>query len=156
MRTLLERYLPLESNSSGSTKLFEQRQKDHYSHFILRLAFASTEDLRRRFCRVESMLFRLRFNSDSHTERSAFVSGLDLDWWEPVTDDERLQLAGELAAVAGNKKGSADVDEGWFKVDWMRVPELEIILADQRARKVGTRRGAARVARAPGGFTRRN
>ncbi|PHH76036.1 hypothetical protein CDD83_4324 [Cordyceps sp. RAO-2017] len=56
MKPVLDKFLPLETNSSGSSRLAAQRQKDHYSHFILRLAFASTEDLRRRFGRFETML----------------------------------------------------------------------------------------------------
>ncbi|KAK5995910.1 putative DNA primase large subunit [Cladobotryum mycophilum] len=123
MKPLLDKYLALDSNSSSSTKLFAQRQKDHYSHFILRLAFASTEDLRRRFTRVETMLFRMRFNSDDLNERTAFVSGLDLDWWEPVTEDEKSMYGAELAAMVSGKKGNIE-DETWFKVDWERVPDL--------------------------------
>lgn len=123
MKPILDKYLQLDTDSSGSTKLFAQRQKDHYSHFILRLAFASTEDLRRRFTRVETMLFRLRFNNDDLSERSAFVSSLDLDWWEPVTKEERVEYAAELAAMTTGRKGSTE-DDTWFKVDWMRVPDL--------------------------------
>lgn len=123
MKPLLEKYLPLEMNSSPSTQLFAQRQKDHYSHFILRLAFASTEDLRRRFTRVETMLFRLRFNTDDTRERAAFVSGLNLDW-EMVSDDERRELAVELAATSGHMKKVAPEEETWCKVDWERVPDL--------------------------------
>lgn len=123
MKPILDKYLHLDTDSSGSTKLFAQRQKDHYSHFILRLAFSSTEDLRRRFTRVETMLFRMRFNSDDLTERSAFVTGLDLDWWEPVTEDERRKYAGELAAMTSGRKTSIE-DDTWFKVDWERVPDL--------------------------------
>ncbi|KDN69013.1 putative eukaryotic and archaeal DNA primase [Colletotrichum sublineola] len=125
MKPLLDKYLPLESNSSHSPKLFAQRQKDHYSHFILRLAFARTEDLRRRFTRVETMLFRLRLNTDDHNERSAFISSLDLDWWEAVTDDEKREYAPELAAMSrGWGKTASTEDDTWFKVDWDRVPEL--------------------------------
>lgn len=123
MKPILDKYLPLDSNSSSNTKLFSQRQKDHYSHFILRLAFSSTEDLRRRFSRVETMLFRMRFNSDDLSERSAFVSNLDLDWWEPVTDDEKIRYAAELAAMVSGKKMNSE-DGTWFKVDWERVPDL--------------------------------
>ncbi|KAH8661223.1 eukaryotic and archaeal DNA primase, large subunit-domain-containing protein [Ilyonectria robusta] len=123
MMPILDKFLPLETNSSGSTKMFAQRQKDHYSHFILRLAFASTEDLRRRFSRVETTLFRMRFNNDDLAERSAFVGGLDLDWWESVTEDEKHEYAAELAAMTIGRKGGAE-DETWFKVDWDRVPEL--------------------------------
>lgn len=122
MKAILDKHLPLDANSSSSTKLVLQRQKDHYSHFILRLAFSSTEDLRRRFSRVETMLFRMRFNNDDISERATFVSTLDLDWWESVTEQEKRQFSTELAAVSGKKSG---LEEGnWFKVDWDRVPDL--------------------------------
>ncbi|KAA8630630.1 hypothetical protein SMACR_08356 [Sordaria macrospora] len=130
MKPLLDKYLPLDTNSSSSSQLFAQRQKDHYSHFILRLAFASTEDLRRRFTRVETMLFRMRLNTDDGRERTAFINSLNLDW-ETVSDDEKRELASELAATAAfNKKGgggggqSYEEDQTWCKVDWTRVPEL--------------------------------
>ncbi|KAK9442468.1 DNA primase large subunit [Metarhizium brunneum] len=124
MKPILDKYLPLDTRGSSADRLLSQRQKDHYSHFILRLAFSSTEDLRRRFTRVETMLFRLRFNNDDLSERSAFVSSLDLDWWEAVTDDEKREYAADLAAMATGPKKSAAEDEMWFKVDWERVPEL--------------------------------
>jgi DNA primase large subunit len=123
MKPILKKHLHLEANSSGSKKIFEQRQKDHYSHFILRLAFSSTEDLRRRFTRVETMLFRLRLNDDDLAERSAFVKTLGLDWCEDVTEEDRREYVAELAAFASNRKGEND-DDTWFKVDWERVPEL--------------------------------
>ena len=122
MRAILDKHLPLESNSSSSTKLAAQRQKDHYSHFILRLAFSQTEDLRRRFSRVESMLFRMRFNSDDISERAEFVSNLDLDWWEPITEDEKVEYSDMLSSMAGKKTDSDH--ENWYKVDWDRVPDL--------------------------------
>ncbi|KAH8888800.1 DNA primase, large subunit [Thozetella sp. PMI_491] len=123
MKPLLDKYLPLEANSSPSTQRFAQRQKDHYSHFILRLAFASTEDLRRRFSRVETMLFRMRFNADDIRERAAFVESLSLDW-EPVSDEEKRKYANELAATAGYNKFSQPEEESWCKIDWERVPDL--------------------------------
>ncbi|KAK7954207.1 hypothetical protein PG996_015093 [Apiospora saccharicola] len=124
MKPLLEKYLPLDSNSSSSSKLSAERQKDHYSHFILRLAFASTEDLRRRFTRVETMLFRLRLNDESTLakERNAFVQSLNLEW-DPINDEERREYASELAALTGFRKGVQE-EENWFKVDWDRVPDL--------------------------------
>jgi DNA primase large subunit len=68
------------------------------------------------------MLFRLRFSSDDLKERSQFVESLALDW-EPVTDDERRELAEELRAAGGGFPKRID-EESWFKVDWERVPEL--------------------------------
>ena len=122
MKPLLDKYLPLSSSTSGSTALQAERQKDHYSHFILRLAFASTEDLRRRFSRVESMLFRLRFQADDARERMAFVEGLNLEW-ETVSDEERREFAEELRAAGGGYPKRIE-EENYFKVDWIRVPEL--------------------------------
>jgi len=113
MKPLLEKYLPLSANSSSSSALHAERQKDHYSHFILRLAFASTEDLRRRFSRVET---------DDVRERQAFVESLNFDW-EMVGEQEKRELGPELVAAGGGFVKRMD-EESWFKVDWERVPEL--------------------------------
>jgi DNA primase large subunit len=122
MKPILDKYMPLSSSSSNSPSLQQERQKDHYSHFILRLAFASTEDLRRRFARVETMLFRLRFQADDVRERVAFVETLSLDW-EVVSEEEKRELGEELKAAGGGYPKRIE-DENYFKVDWERVPEL--------------------------------
>ncbi|CAN8095561.1 unnamed protein product [Discula destructiva] len=123
MKPLLEKYLRLDHNSSSSTQLALQRQKDHYSHFILRLAFASTEDLRRRFTRVETMLFRLRFAAEDVKDRKRFVESLNLGW-ETVSEDERRQLATELSIATNYGRSGPPEDETWCKVEWERVPDL--------------------------------
>jgi len=142
MKPILEKYLPLENNASSSTQIAAQRQKDHYSHFILRLAFASTKELRQRFARVETMLFRLRFNADDTRERQAFVESLNLDW-EAVPDEEKREYTSELmatvAASYGKKTYLSLDDETFYRVDWMRVPDL----VEQR--KVFLRGGKAYV-----------
>ncbi|MCJ1314358.1 hypothetical protein MMC25_008040 [Agyrium rufum] len=143
MTPLLARYLPLASNTASPTgwidgRLQNERQKDHYSHFILRLAFASTEDLRRRFTRVETALFRLRYQDADPRERSAFVESLQLDW-NMVSDVERKEYAQQLQnSTPGLKKQDSD-EGGWFKVDWETVPELV------ENRKVFVRSGKAFV-----------
>ncbi|KAL9068401.1 MAG: hypothetical protein Q9161_006238 [Pseudevernia consocians] len=125
---LLQKWLPLHANTSSSAgsqdnNLKLERQKDHYSHFILRLAFSSTEDLRRRFARIESALFKLRFQNDDIKERQRFVESLQLDW-EVVPEEEKKFLWADLQnATPGLKR--QDVEEGgWFKVDFETVPEL--------------------------------
>jgi len=121
MRDILEKYLPLRQNSSRASTLQEERRKDHYSHFILRLAFSASEDLRQRFARLERELFRLRFQDNDMRDRQDFVESLNFDW-EKVTEDERRQLSSELQAANPGMKRSED--DGYFKVDWERVPEL--------------------------------
>jgi len=141
LNPLLQKYLPLSSNTSSPSgaadqRLKNERQKDHYSHFILRLAFAATEDLRRRFVRAETMLFKFRFQQDDSKERRAFIESLNLDW-EVVGDDEKRELAEHLVnATPGLRRVD---DESWFKVDWERVPEL----VERRA--VYVRKGKAYV-----------
>ena len=136
MAPLLEKHMPLHSNSSRSSSLQDERRKDHYSHFILRLAFSATEDLRRRFSRLETTLFRLRYKMDDARERQDFVSSLDFAW-EMVNEKEKLELGDELrAAIGTGRKGE---EEGWFKVEWEKVPEL----VEQR--KVLLKRGTAYV-----------
>lgn len=123
---MLQKFLPLSANTSSSSssdpRLKNERQKDHYSHFILRLAFSATEDLRRRFVRVETMLFKFRFQQDDLKERRAFVDSLNFDW-ETVSEEEKQQLAENLLSATPGLGKRLD-DENWFKVDWEKVPEL--------------------------------
>ena len=128
MLPLLQKWLPLSSNTSSSTgyrdeRLKLERQKDHYSHFILRLAFSSTEDLRRRFARIEAALFKLRFQNDDARERQAFVESLSLDW-EVVSEEEKQSLAADLLSATPGLKRQEMEEGGWFKVDFENVPEL--------------------------------
>ena len=66
-------------------------------------------------------MFRLRFQQDDARERQAFVESLNLDW-EMVGEEEKKALATELLACTPGLKRVED--EGWFKLDWERVPEL--------------------------------
>ena len=125
---LLQKWLPLHSNSSSSAGASDatlqlERQKDHYSHFILRLAFSSTEDLRRRFSRVEGALFKLRFQNADVRERQQFVASLQFDW-EVVAEDEKKSLAAAFANSTPGLRRQEIEEGGWFKVDFEMVPEL--------------------------------
>lgn len=138
MRPILEKHMPLAQNSSRSPALQLERRRDHYSHFILRLAFSATEDLRRRYTRLETQLFRLRFQSNDARDRQDFIGNLNLDW-ERVSEQERRDLRDELHAVNPAPRKSSDDDGGWFKLDWERVPELV------ESRRVLLKRGRAYV-----------
>lgn len=146
---LLKKLLPLAANSAQGDskpqdgklpKNQEQRRKDHYSHYILRLAFARSEDLRKRFLAAETILFKLRYNSDDRQERQAFIASLGFDW-EFLSVEEKAAMREDLLAGAGVKSHEADAvfAAGFFKVDWERVCDL----VDQR--KVLIRGGKAYV-----------
>lgn len=139
MAPILKKYLPLDSGTSKNSRLQDQRRKDHYSHFILRLVFSDGQSNREVFSRLESMLFRMRFDDDDHLERKEFVKSLNLDW-EDVSDEEKKELASDLNATFGFRKGEKRGEEqDWFKVDFTRVPELV------EHRKVLLQRGKAYV-----------
>lgn len=121
MRPIMDKFLPLSQNTARSSALQQERRKDHYSHFILRLAFSGTEDLRRRYSRLERELFRIRFLNNDTRDRQEFVDGLRFDW-EKVSEEERRELGSHLTTANVNSRRSDD--EGWFKVDWEKVPEL--------------------------------
>lgn len=120
MRPVLEKWLRLDSNKSRSSDVQMQRKKDHYSHWTLRLAFASTADLRQRFMRLETQLFKLRLQADNAEERRAFIKSLPMSW-EILDVEEKNTWLSELRAATSVKK---DEEENWFKVDWEKVPEL--------------------------------
>ena len=126
MQPSIKKYMPLSANTAAAAgqvdqRLKAERRKDHYSHYILRLAFSGTEDLRRRFARVETMLFKLRLEEDDGREKRAFIDSLNLDW-DYVTPEEKQRLGDSLlGATPGVRRVE---DENWFKVDWTKVPEL--------------------------------
>lgn len=76
------KYLPLSANTALGADLDAERKKDHVGHFVLRLAFCRTEELRRRFVKSELALFRIRFDTDDKDERQDFIRSRDFGWVE--------------------------------------------------------------------------
>ena len=76
------KYLPLNSNTALGSDLDAERKKDHVGHFVLRLAFCRTEELRRRFIKAELTLFKVRWDTDDKIERGDFIRSRDFGWVE--------------------------------------------------------------------------
>ncbi|XP_040976947.1 DNA primase large subunit isoform X2 [Aquila chrysaetos chrysaetos] len=77
---------------------YEARRKDHISHFILRLAYCQSEDLRRWFLQQEMDLLRYRFNELTESLRQKFLEHVNLPFealtarsLPSIQSDERLQ-----------------------------------------------------------------
>ncbi|KWU42976.1 DNA primase, large subunit [Rhodotorula sp. JG-1b] len=113
-------YMPLHSDSSKSADVDKERKKDQYSHFILRLAFCRSEELRQRFLKAERELFRIRFETDDPQERRSFVESLNFGW-EKVSKEEQISLTSALMAASGLKDLH---NESFFKVEWTKVTDL--------------------------------
>ncbi|KAK9322697.1 eukaryotic and archaeal DNA primase, large subunit-domain-containing protein [Lipomyces orientalis] len=128
VKPLLEKYLPLSPNAvsgrvSKGSQLDDERKKDHYSHFILRLAFCRTDDLRRRFVKAETVLFRIRYTSADITEQHALLTRYNFGW-TPVSDDEKRSLKDFLTFSSSESTYATSSNETYFKVPFERVPEL--------------------------------
>lgn len=76
-----KKYLSLNSGTA-QVDLGAERRKDHVSHFVLRLAFCRSEDLRKRFVKSEVMLFKIRFETDDKKEREDFMRSRNFGWVE--------------------------------------------------------------------------
>ncbi|KAH9808200.1 eukaryotic and archaeal DNA primase, large subunit-domain-containing protein [Melampsora americana] len=106
--------LPLSANTAKSVDLDSQRKIDHYSHYILRLAFCRSEELRSRFVNAETLLFKFRFETEDTLERIKFIPSLKIDW-QQVDQNE----------VAHIKTMMKDPNEDtYYKVRWTKVPDL--------------------------------
>ncbi|XP_059698655.1 DNA primase large subunit [Haemorhous mexicanus] len=75
---------------------YEARRKDHISHFILRLAYCQSEDLRRWFLQQEMDLFRYRFSQLTESLMQKFLEHVNLSF-EAIGEDLKNQLANELS-----------------------------------------------------------
>ncbi|CCM02355.1 uncharacterized protein FIBRA_04450 [Fibroporia radiculosa] len=118
-----EKYIPLNSTAAKHVDTDAQRRKDHIGHFILRLAFCRSEELRQRFVKAEAALFRVRFDTDISDERERFLNSKKFAWI-PVSQEEERQYAAELAVLSIPSKESAVREEKYYKVKWTRVPDL--------------------------------
>ncbi|KAI0690047.1 DNA primase large subunit [Cytidiella melzeri] len=118
-----EKYLPLNSNTAKFKSLEAERRKDHIGHFVLRLAFCRTEELRRRFVKAELALFKVRWDTDDRAEREEFLQSRDFGW-DAVDDAELKQYAAELSMAASVPPNSNVPPEKHYKVRWTRVPDL--------------------------------
>ena len=107
--------------------ILQNRARDHFSHFILRLAYCRTEDLRRWFVTQELDVFRLRCQVASGDEVSSFMADNDLKFTE-VPKEEKALLVDQLSAVLRSQKYkdgdvSADLIK-YFKVHFTEALEL--------------------------------
>ncbi|XP_044531290.1 DNA primase large subunit [Gracilinanus agilis] len=84
---------------------FDARRKDHISHFILRLAYCQSEDLRRWFIQQEMDLFRFRFSILPSDKVQGFLKDSHLQF-ETLSDRvERTWIQEDLICSAPHING---------------------------------------------------
>lgn len=106
IRPLLLKFLPLTSLTSGGTNtsnlktILQERKKDHYSHYILRLVFCRSEELRKKFIKNETILFKIRYNLLQPKEIKVFIESYqDKLPWQYISNDEKLEILDQLYAA---------------------------------------------------------
>lgn len=92
------------------------------SLFPSRELIENSEDLRRRFVKAETTLFRLRFESDDAQERERFLQTLQFEW-KSVSQEEKQNNKESLLAATPWLYSTFD-SESFFKVHWTRVADL--------------------------------
>lgn len=104
VKPLLVKFLPLAAASGSAAEAAQvaERRKDYYSHYTLRLVFCRTEELRRKFVRNETTLFKIRYNMLQPREQQDFVrlNSAKLQW-EYISNDEKLARVDDLVAALG-------------------------------------------------------
>ncbi|KAK0069423.1 DNA primase large subunit [Biomphalaria pfeifferi] len=113
----------------------ENRKRDHLSHFILRLAYCRSEDLRRWFLLQELDLFRYRFQLESSQSRVEFLASNNLKY-KPVEKDEQEEVTREMD---GLDHLTNSTNKEFYKVPFTEALDLV------RNRKVFLRDGYAYV-----------
>lgn len=111
--------MALHANDSAAVySLFDERRRDHASHFILRLAFCSTADSIRWFITQECLLFRIRYYNEMSRDRSEFLRCTNANL-VPVDMIEKTSIQEHLRKASPGK----EMDE-FFKVAFEHVPDL--------------------------------
>ncbi|XP_034235582.1 DNA primase large subunit-like [Thrips palmi] len=116
----------------------QYRKRDHLSHFILRLAYCRTDDLRRWFIARELDLFKLRFMSLNAEEVRAFLNLNNL-CYSPISSEEKETVKEGLCDSTYNMSMSLLSEKDFFRVPFTDVLELV------RSRKVFVHAGFAYI-----------
>ncbi|XP_017782997.1 PREDICTED: DNA primase large subunit [Nicrophorus vespilloides] len=125
------------SGSSNPSELdYQARRADHISHFILRLAYCRSEELRRWFKDRELELFKLRFLELRGASVQQFLEINNLHYY-PINEDERDELREQLIDSTGGLFILDNTD--FYKVPFSDVPNLV------RNRKVFVQSGYAYI-----------
>ncbi|GAQ82103.1 Eukaryotic-type DNA primase large subunit [Klebsormidium nitens] len=102
----------------------ETTRKDIISHYVLRLAYCRTEDLRKWLLSQESALFRYRFRMESPDAQRRFLTESGLPY-NPVANAELEAHKDKLLQVARSVAGAgATAESVYYKVPFEDVPEL--------------------------------
>ncbi|XP_012296982.2 DNA primase large subunit isoform X1 [Aotus nancymaae] len=102
---------------------YEPRRRDHISHFILRLAYCQSEDLRRWFIQQEMDLLRFRFGILPKDKIQDFLKDSHLQF-EAISDKEKTLREKEIIASSPNFIGVKLEQESIYKIPFADALDL--------------------------------
>ncbi|PKU79772.1 putative DNA primase large subunit [Dendrobium catenatum] len=97
--------------------------KDLISHFVLRLVYCRTDELRKWFLSMETALFRYRFRLESLESQRMLMAEFQLPY-KALNYVEYERVKDKLTQVSRSIGQSSNVDTIFFKVPFEEVPEL--------------------------------
>ncbi|CAL5067341.1 unnamed protein product [Urochloa decumbens] len=101
----------------------ETLNKDIISHFVLRLVYCRTEELRKWFLSMETTLFRYRFRLETSESQRMLMTEFQLPY-KALPHSEFEVVKDKLSQVARSMGQSANVESVFFKVPFEEVPDL--------------------------------
>jgi DNA primase large subunit len=133
---VIQKHMPLYRssvvNQVGVETLLDQRRKDLISHYVLRLAYCKTIDLRNWFVKVETQWLKKKLQDATVDERE-YVFQQSMGKWDTITFAEFVEIAIKRYGATVGKvdttqylKQYLDLDESaqFFKVPFESVADL--------------------------------
>jgi len=124
----------------NSKTYIEDRKRDLISHYVLRMAYCKTEELRRWLLANESQLFSIRLGNTKASDVDRFLVKNDIKY-PPITQAEKLKQRVQLMASDGNMSAAQFESLDFYKVPFTEVSNLV------SKRKVFLQNGFAYVSR---------
>ncbi|XP_075058666.1 DNA primase large subunit isoform X2 [Mixophyes fleayi] len=102
---------------------YDQRRKDYISHFILRLAYCQSEDLRRWFIQQEMDLFKFRFVQLKNNKVQEFLKLNDLEF-VAISEEEKNMHQKDLIDSTHSLSSVKMEDVDFYKVPFQAALDL--------------------------------
>ncbi|CAG9772488.1 unnamed protein product [Ceutorhynchus assimilis] len=129
MKNNLKKFVRLLSGFNGQTELdIQARRADHISHFILRIAYCRSEELRKWFLARELEWFKIKFVSNSTPSILKFLQLNELNY-QTISNEEKEDLKESLIVCT---PGMNDVQV--MMSEFYKVPFLDVWTLVQKRR----------------------
>jgi len=108
---------------TNSKTYIEDKKRDLISHYVLRMAYCKTEELRRWLLTNESQLFAIRLGNTKASEVDQFLVENGIKY-PPISKMEKSKLRSKLIASDGNMSTAQYESMEFYKVPFTEVSSL--------------------------------